>query len=62
MMVLFRSAALWLLLAFLACAALERLTGDAIWRQRGRQVLKWGVVMGMVFLGVLALRRGAVFI
>jgi hypothetical protein len=62
MMAIFRLAALWLVIGFAACTVLHTLTGDAIWRQRARGILKWGVVLGMVLVGLLVLRRGAMFI
>jgi hypothetical protein len=62
MMVLFRGLALMLLMGFGACTLLHKLTGDAAWGQRARQVLKWGVVLGLCFVGLVVLRRAAVFI
>lgn len=59
---IFRAAALLLALGFLLCMAAHKLSGDAVWRQRAMQLLKWGVVLGMGFFGLLILRRGAVFI
>ncbi len=62
MMVLFRELALILVLGFGVCTILHRITDDAIWALRARQVLKWGVVLGLLFFGSLILRRAAVFI
>ena len=42
--------------------AAHTLTGDAIWRQRAMQLLKWGVVLALIFFGFFILRRAAVFI
>ena len=55
---------LFLLLAggFLGCMAMHTLTGEPAWRGRAIQVLKWGVVVGLAFFGLLILRRAAVFI
>lgn len=61
-MVLFRFLALGLVLAFLINMAVFTLTGDARWRQRAMLSLKWGVVLGLCFFGLLILRRAAVFI
>ena len=41
---------------------LHVLTGQTIWRQRAMQILKWGVVAGLCFFGLIILRRAAVFI
>jgi hypothetical protein len=61
-MILFRTAALFLGLAFLLCMAAHTVTGQPVWRQRAMQCLKWGVVLGLCFFGLLILRRAAVFI
>ncbi len=58
----FRLMAMLLGVAFIACMVLNKTTGDAIWRQRGMRVLKWGVVLALAFFAMMALRRGAVFI
>ena len=62
MMVIFRGVALLLLMGFCACTVLHRVTDDAIWGLRARQLLKWGVVLGLCFFGLIILRRAAVFI
>jgi len=62
MMLLFRGLAFWMVVGFGVCVLLHRITGDAAWAQRGRQVLKWGVVLGLCFFGLVILRRAAVFI
>jgi hypothetical protein len=62
MMVIFRGVALLLLLAFGVCTVLHRVTGEPEWGVRARQLLKWGVVLGLGFFGLLILRRAAVFI
>lgn len=61
-MVLFRFLAVGLALAFLLNMAVFTLTDDAQWRQRAMLCLKWGVVLGLCFFGLLILRRAAVFI
>ncbi len=59
---IFRLLALLLIGSFGICMVLHVLTGQAIWRQRAMQVLKWGVVLGLSFFGLFILRRAAVFI
>jgi membrane protein YdbS with pleckstrin-like domain len=61
-MVLVRFIALGLLIAFGVCMGLYTLTGEPIWRRRGFEILKWLVVIGMLFFGVLILERAAVFL
>jgi hypothetical protein len=39
-----------------------RTTGDPVWRQRGMNLLRWGVVIGLLAFGGVILRRAAVFI
>jgi len=58
----FRLMAMLLGLGFLACMVLHKTTGEAIWRQRGTQVLKWGVALALAFFGLLILRRAAIFL
>jgi hypothetical protein len=58
----FRLLALLLIGSFVVCLVLHKLTGEPVWRQRATQVLKWGVVLALSFLGLLVLRRGAMFI
>jgi len=62
MMALIRFVFLALVVAFVACIVMSRLTGDPVWRQRGMQVLKWGVVLGLIGFGTFILRRAAVFV
>jgi len=59
---LFRGLTLLLVFGFVLSMTAHTLTGEAIWRQRAMQVLKWGVVLALVFFGALILRRAAVFI
>ena len=61
-MVLFRALAVLLAVAFLLCMAMASVTGQAAWRQRARQAMKWGVVLALCFFGLVILRRAAVFI
>jgi hypothetical protein len=61
-MVIFRALALLLILGFVLCKAAHVLSGDAIWQTRATLLLKWGVVLGLSFFGLLILRRAAVFI
>jgi hypothetical protein len=58
----FRLLALGLVFGFVLCMAAHTLSGDAIWRERAMQVLKWGVVLGLSFFGLFILRRAAVFL
>jgi hypothetical protein len=59
---IFRVLSLLLGGGFLVCMVLFAVTKDPIWRHRGVFILKWGVVLGLVFFGLLILRRAAVFI
>ena len=61
-MVLFRFLAMALALGFLLNMAVFTITGQAQWRTRAMLCLKWGVVLGLCFFGLLILRRAAVFI
>jgi hypothetical protein len=61
-MVLFRFLAVGLALAFLLNMAVFTITGDARWRTRAMLSLKWGVVLGLCFFGLLVLKRAAVFV
>ena len=61
-MVLFRAIFMVLALGFLLGMVAFTVTGEQIWRQRALMALKWCVVMGMLFFGLLILRRAAVFI
>jgi hypothetical protein len=58
----FRLLGLLLVGSFVVSMLLHTLTGDAVWRQRAMQVLKWGVVLGLIVMGAFVLRRGAMFI
>ncbi len=62
MMALIRFVFLALVVAFVACIVMSRITGDPVWRQRGMNLLKWGVVLGLIGFGAIILRRAAVFI
>jgi hypothetical protein len=61
-MVLFRAFFVVLALAFLLCMAAFTITGEPVWRRRALMALKWGVVLGLCFFGLLILRRAAVFL
>ena len=61
-MAVFRLASLLLGGGFLLCMVAYTLSGDMVWRQRAMQIVKWAVVLGMCFFGLLILRRAAVFI
>ena len=58
-MVLFRALAVILALGFLAVFTV---TGQPRWRQWAMLSLRWGVVLGLCFVGLIVLRRAAVFI
>lgn len=61
-MVLFRLVFGLLLLAGLLCFAMYIATGQVIWRRRGLTVVKWTVLAGLGFFGVLILERLAVML
>ena len=61
-MAVFRLLFIALVAAYGICIFLHRSTGEAIWRRRATEVLKWGVVAGMLGFGFVILRRAAVFI
>ena len=61
-MILFRWMVLLLALAMVLCLAAYTVTGQVIWRQRAVTLVKWMVVLGLGFFGLLILRRAAVFI
>ena len=62
MIALLRFLVLGMGLAFVVCVFMGRTTGDPIWRQRGMNILKWGVVLGMIAFGGFILRRAALFL
>ena len=61
-MVLFRFLAMAIALGFLLNMAVFTITQDVVWRRRAMLCLKWGVVLGLCFFGLIILRRAAVFI
>ncbi len=61
-MVLFRFLAVALALGFLLNMAVFTVTKQVVWRQRAMLCLKWGVVLGLCFFGLIILKRAAVFI
>ncbi|MBB1162649.1 hypothetical protein JI742_04475 [Piscinibacter sp. Jin2] len=46
-----------LLLASILCFAMAIGTGQAVWRRRGLVILKWTLLAGLGFFGVLFLER-----
>ena len=56
-MVIFRLVFGLLLLAALLCFAMYIGTQQRVWMQRGLVVLKWTVLAGLGFFGVIALER-----
>lgn len=61
-MVLFRWMVLLMALAVVLCMAAFTVTRQPVWRARAMNVLRWGIVLGLGFFGLLILRRAAVFI
>ncbi len=61
-MILFRWMVLLMALAFVLCMAAYTVTRQPVWRARGMTTLRWMVVLGLGFFGLLILRRAAVFI
>jgi len=53
---------LGMVLGFGASWLMYMQTRNVVWRQRAMNVLKWGVVLGLLGFGALILRRAAVFI
>lgn len=51
-----------MLLGFVASWLMYLNTRDLVWRQRAMNVLKWGVLIGLLGFGALFIRRAAVFI
>jgi hypothetical protein len=62
MVALIRLLVLALVGGFAVCMLMHKTTGDAIWRKRAMEILKWGVVLGLLAFGGVILRRAAVFI
>ena len=56
-MLAFRWIILLLLLAGVLCFAMYIGTGQARWRGRGLLIVKWTVLAGLGFFGVLILQR-----
>jgi hypothetical protein len=56
-MVIFRLVFGLLLLAAILCLALYVATGRPVWRQRGMVIVKWTVIAGLGFFGVIILER-----
>ena len=61
-MVLFRTRGMILALSFLLNMAVFTVTGQPRWRQWAMLSLRWAVVLGLCFVGLIVLRRAAVFI
>lgn len=61
-MLVFRWIVLLLLLVSVLCFATYAATGQRRWRGMGLVILKWTVVAGLGFFGVLILERLAVMI
>jgi hypothetical protein len=55
--VIFRLVFGLLLLAGLLCFAMYIATGQIVWRQRGLVIVKWTVLAGLGFFGVIALEH-----
>ena len=61
-MALLRFLVLGMAVAFAVCVFMGRSTGNPVWRVRGMNILKWGVVLGLIAFGGIILRRAAVFV
>ena len=61
-MVLFRVIVGLLLLSGLLCFAMYIATSQLVWRRRGVTIIKWTVLAGLGFFGVLILERLAVML
>jgi len=61
-MFLFRLVFGLLLVASLLCFAMYVGTGSIVWRRRGVVVLKWTLIAGAGFFGVLILERLAMLL
>jgi hypothetical protein len=61
-MPVFRALVFLLLVAGLLCFAMYVGTGQLRWRQLGIRIVKWTVVAGLGFFGVLLLERLAVIL
>ena len=61
-MPVFRALVFLLLVAGLLCFAMYIGTGQPRWRQLGIRIVKWTVVAGLGFFGVLLLERLAVIL
>jgi hypothetical protein len=53
---------LGMVLGFVASWFMYLQTRNMVWRQRAMNVLKWGVVIGLLGFGAVILRRAAVFV
>lgn len=56
-MVIFRLVFGLMLLAGLLCFGMFIATREPVWRQRGLVIVKWTVLAGLGFFGVIALER-----
>jgi len=61
-MLVFRLVFGLLLLAGILCFGMYVASGQALWRQRGLVIVKWTVIAGLGFFGVLILERLAVLL
>ena len=61
-MVLFRALGVLLALSFLLNMAVFTVTKQPRWRQWAMLSLRWAVVLRLCFVGLIVLRRAAVFI
>jgi hypothetical protein len=59
---LVRFLCLGMALGFVASWLMYLQTRNPVWRQRAMNVLKWGVVLGLLGFGAVFLRRAAVFV
>ncbi|ACB32804.1 conserved hypothetical protein [Leptothrix cholodnii SP-6] len=56
-MLIFRALVLLLLVAALLCMGMYLGTGQVVWRRRSVAIIRWSVIAGLAFIGVLLLER-----
>jgi hypothetical protein len=61
-MMIFRVLVFFLMVAGLVSFGVYLATGQRAWRQRGIAIIRWTVIAGLAFFGVLLLERLAVIL
>lgn len=56
-MLIFRALVLLLVVAALLCMGMYLGTGQVVWRRRSVAIIRWSVIAGLAFIGVLLLER-----